>query len=58
MNPYFVIFALYDLKVRYENSHKTVNLLFTKSEDALVGIEFLQGFSFLLDLKELRTFLV
>lgn len=47
-----VIFALYEAKIRYKKKLKITNLLFTKSEDALVGIEFLSGFKFVLDLKK------
>lgn len=50
-----VIFAIYEIKVRYQNISKIVNLLFTKSKDTLVGIEFLEGFTFLLDLKKLKV---
>lgn len=50
-----VIFGIHITKVKYNNKSKTVNCLFTKSDDALVGIEFLEGFSLILDLKKFKV---
>ena len=47
-----VAFAVHKIRVQYKDSAKTVSLIFTKSEDALLGIEFLEGLKFVLDLKE------
>ncbi len=47
-----VTFDLHKLVVRYGKTTKTLSALFTKGNDALVGIEFLQGFRFLLDLRD------
>lgn len=44
---------MYKVKVRYEKVEKNISLMFTKSNDALVGIEFLTGFKLTLDLKKL-----
>lgn len=43
---------VYKVKVRYEKIEKVISLMFTKGNDALIGIEFLTGFKFTLDLKK------
>ncbi len=50
-----VIFAIYETKIQYKGVSKLVNLIFTKSEDSLLGIEFLNGFRFILDLKQSKV---
>ena len=52
-----VIFAVHKIRIKYKNLIKTVSLIFTKSEDALLGIEFLEGLKFTLDLKKKQAFL-
>lgn len=51
----FVTFAVFKIRVKHNDVKKIVSLIFTKSEDALLGIEFLEGLKFVLDLKEKRT---
>lgn len=46
-----VEYDLYKLEVRYNKKIKIISGIFPKSDDALLGIEFLDGFCFLLDLK-------
>lgn len=46
-----VEFDLYKLEVKYGNRVKIISAIFSKSDDALLGIEFLDGLRFLLDLK-------
>lgn len=46
-----LVFDLYEAKVIYKGISKVVTAIFSKSEDALIGIEFLEGFKFTLDLK-------
>lgn len=43
---------IYEIRVTYSNRTKYASLVFTKSNDALVGIEFLRGFKLTLDLKK------
>jgi len=43
---------MYKVKIRYEKVEKNISLMFTKGDDALVGIEFLTGFKLTLDLKK------
>lgn len=50
-----VVFDLYEAKVTYNGVSKLVTAIFSKSEDALIGIEFLEGFRFILDLKLFKT---
>jgi clan AA aspartic protease len=45
-------FAVYQGKVNFKNTLKKITLVFTKSPEALVGLEFLDGFRFVLDLKK------
>jgi len=45
---------MFRVKIRYEKVEKHISLMFTKGDDALVGIEFLTGFKFTLDLKKLQ----
>lgn len=45
-------FVVYRIAVRYQGKEKILPAVFTKSNDALVGMEFLDGFRFILDLKE------
>lgn len=42
---------VYICQVRYKNHNKRLSLIFTKSPDALVGIEFLKGLVLKLNLK-------
>lgn len=44
-------FAVYQTKVKFRNKLKDSTLFFTKSSEGLVGIEFLTGFKFVLDLQ-------
>ncbi len=46
-----VSFDVYLVNATYNNVKKKLVLVFTKSDDNLVGMEFLDGFRFLLDLK-------
>lgn len=46
-------FPLFVLNVKFNNKIKEVTAFFTKSNEALVGIEFLMGFKFVLDLKKM-----
>lgn len=48
----FTTFAVYKTKVKYKSVSKEITLIFTKSDEGLVGIEFLQGKKFVLDLKK------
>lgn len=43
---------LFEFMVNYKNNNKLVSGFFTSGKDALVGIEFLKGFKFILDLKK------
>lgn len=45
------IFAIYEVRVKYAGRIKITSLVFTKSEDSLLGIEFLTGLRLVLDLK-------
>ncbi|MBI2008226.1 hypothetical protein HYS82_01060 [Candidatus Amesbacteria bacterium] len=47
----YTTFAVYQTKVKFEKIVKDSTLFFTKSSEGLVGIEFLTGFKFTLDLK-------
>lgn len=48
------MFEMFNLKVRFRNKEKNMAVFFTDCQDALVGIEFLTGFKFTLDLKKLQ----
>ena len=48
-------YPIYKLKIRFNNLSKEVNLSFTDSKDSFVGIEFLLGFRFILDLKRFKV---
>lgn len=48
----WVVFAVYEIKIKYKQLIRTISLIFTKSEDALLGIEFLEGLKLVLDLKK------
>lgn len=50
-----VEFNLYKLKVCFGNKTKIVSAIFSKSDGVLLGIEFLNGFRFLLDLKKYKV---
>lgn len=50
----FTTFGIYKARVRFEEVNKEITLLFTKSKEGLVGIEFLTGFRLLLDLKKFQ----
>lgn len=49
-----VEFNLYKLTVKFGGKPKIISAIFSKSSDALVGIEFLDGFRLELDLKEYK----
>lgn len=44
-------FPLHEVKIKYKAIKKDVTLLFTNSSEGLIGIEFLIGLKFTLDLK-------
>ncbi|MEK7522388.1 MAG: hypothetical protein AAB540_01890 [Patescibacteria group bacterium] len=46
------MFEIFNLKVKFKNTEKKMAVFFTDCQDAMVGIEFLTGFKFTLDLKE------
>ena len=48
-------FELYQMKTRFKNKTKEVLIFFTQSEENLAGIEFLNGYKFFLDLKNLKV---
>lgn len=50
-----VEYNLYKLKVCCGNKKKIVSAIFSKSDGALPGIEFLNGLRFLLDLKKYKV---
>lgn len=50
----FTTFSVYKARVRFEGANKEITLLFTKSKEGLVGIEFLTGFRLVLDLKKFQ----
>jgi len=50
----FTNFKIYKARVRFKDVNKEITLLFTKSREGLVGIEFLTGFRLLLDLKKFQ----
>jgi len=50
----FSTFAVFQTRVRYKQIKKEVTLIFTKSNESLVGIEFLRGFKFALDLRKYK----
>lgn len=47
--------GLYKVKVGYKNTIKIVSGFFTKGKEVLIGIEFLTGFKFTLDLKKFKV---
>lgn len=49
--------AVYKTNVTFGNVNKEVALMFTKTSEGLVGIEFLTGFTFVLNLKKLSVML-
>lgn len=51
-------FDIYKLKAKYGKRSKQVSVLFTESQIGLVGIEFLNGFTFTLDLKKKSVSLI
>jgi len=48
----YTTFRLYTVKVTYEKRTKEITLFFINNAEALVGIEFLNGFRFLMDLQK------
>lgn len=46
------MFEIFNLRVKFRNNEKNMAVFFTDCQDALVGIEFLTGFKFTLDLKK------
>lgn len=53
-----VEYDLYKLEVRYNKKIKTISGIFPKSDDVLLGIEFLDGFIFHIDLKNYKVSLI
>lgn len=49
-----VFFDVFKTRTKFKNQGKDVLAVFTKSKDNLVGLEFLDNFKFVLDLKEKR----
>lgn len=49
-----VFFDIFKTRTKFKNQGKDVLAVFTKSKDNLVGLEFLDNFKFVLDLKEKR----
>ncbi len=49
-----VFFNIYKTRVKFRNVEKNITLLFTDNENILLGIEFLYGFKFTLDLKKAK----
>ncbi len=45
-------FEIYNIKIKFIDKEKIISAFFTDGKDALVGIEFLTGFKFTLDLKK------
>ncbi|MDP1721848.1 MAG: hypothetical protein Q8L37_01430 [Candidatus Gottesmanbacteria bacterium] len=52
-----VLFTVYNVQVRYGKTIKRVSAFFTKSSEGLVGIEFLTGLKFVLDLRKISVVL-
>lgn len=48
---------VYKIKAQYEHVSKNISLIFSSSRDTLIGIEFLLGFKFVLDLKKFKILL-
>ncbi len=48
------LYLIFDIKVKYKDKVKFLYLVIS-GDEALVGIEFLLGFSFILDLKRFRV---
>ena len=48
-------YPIYKLKLSFNHERKEVNLSFTESKESFVGIEFLLGFRFILDLKRFHV---
>ncbi|OGK25132.1 hypothetical protein A3A46_02320 [Candidatus Roizmanbacteria bacterium RIFCSPLOWO2_01_FULL_37_13] len=48
-------YPIYETKVKYKNKEKPIIIFFSPNKDALVGIEFLLGFKFVLDLKKFKV---
>jgi|SRR3989344_8985289 len=44
-------FPVYSSRVRYKNTVKNISLSFSKTSEAIVGLEFLLGYKLVLDLK-------
>lgn len=45
-------FAIYKVKVKFRKIIKEITLIFSRSPEGLIGIEFLTGFKLVLDLKK------
>ena len=48
------MFEIFNLRVKFRNIEKNMAVFFTDCQDSMVGIEFLTGFKFTLDLKKLQ----
>lgn len=48
----FTTFAVYQTRARFKSISRELTLFFTKSNEGLLGIEFLTGFRLVLDLKK------
>ena len=46
------LYPIYETKVKYKNKEKIILIFFSSGKESLVGIEFLLGFKFILDLKK------
>lgn len=51
------LYQIYETKVKYKDKEKSILIFFSSGKEALVGIEFLTGFKFILDLKKFLVFL-
>lgn len=50
-----VEYDLYKISILYNKREKLLSGIFSKSDEALVGLEFLDGFRFILDLKKYQV---
>lgn len=49
------VFDIFESEITYNGISKVVTVIFNEKEDSLIGIEFLDGFKFILDLKNYKT---
>lgn len=50
-----VFFKVYKTRAKFRQITKDITIFFTDNENALLGIEFLKGFKFVLDLKKMQV---